>query len=509
MDPNAVQAPSLISSLEAMIQATCKSLFDSRGGTNAEVLDAQIQAAVTAALNKRLGPEIGSLANRMTSVIEQRLVSAVDIVNHRVDAKVTAALNERLGPAGSALAAQITFAPAPSPPLFSATQSKAQGSGKIHEAKDTSGTCLAMEQLEHAQPVGNRRAKEKKQPTKKQNTTVLGDSKMATPDSVDELSAPVAISGESIEPVSTETDATQPGTLKSGVYPLFSKNALQKESRTNSRLTSKPDAMSQGPASGADKSQAKRNANQKNGPNKVDDTGESDSTLSGESDKETPKRKRPKVKLDPPGYTNGPAFKFRRVSPRLTAAARMRGYPRVIDLRSFTEESNKQNLTMADVVATVLFNYDPKSLNAFMELGNHPIFRFLRKQSDRKAGDFVIERRRESYGVVVKVNGSQLIVRKTEINVMVQCGYHISQVERAKYCFGTDQIWMTKYEYIILPAGKWVASTYMQEPTISNSSKSTIEQWATEFGTKVLLGKFWEEGSEARIESDKLVLPWE
>lgn len=92
---------------------------------------------------------------------------------------------------------------------------------------------------------------------------------------------------------------------------------------------------------------------------------------------------------------------------------------------------------------------------------------------------------------------------------MVQCGYHLSQAERAKYRSDSDQVWETKYEYIILPIGKWVASSYMQEPTISNSSKRTIEQWATEFGTKVLLKKLWVEGSEAKIESDKLVLPWE
>ena len=53
-----------------------------------------------------------------------------------------------------------------------------------------------------------------------------------------------------------------------------------------------------------------------------------------------------------------------------------------------------------------------------------------------------------------------------------------------------------------------MASNYTQDPAISNSSKRTIEQWATEFGTKVLLDKIWKEGAEAKIESDKLVLPF-
>ena len=509
MDPSAAQAPGLISSLDAMIQATCKSLFDRRVGANADTLDAQIQAAVTAALNKRLGPEIGSLGNRMASLIEQRLGSAVSIVNHRVDATLTAALDQRLGPTGSALTAQITFTPAASSLLPSVTPPKAQNSGEANETKENNGTCPAAEQLVNTQPVGSCGAKEKKNSPKKQNATKSGASKMATPELLDELSAPAAISGESNEQVSTDTDATQPGALQSGVYSLLANNASQKKGRTSSALTSKPNAKSQGPASSADKIPTKRNANQKNRTKKVDDSGESASSSSGESDKETPKRKRPKVKLDPPGYTNGPAFNFRRVSPLLTASTRSRGNPRVIELRSFTEESNKQNLTMADVVATVLFNHDPKSLNAFMDMDSFPTFRFLRKQSDRKARDFVIERRRESYGVVVKVSGTQLIVRRTDINVMVQCGYHLSQAERAKYRSDPDRVWETKYEYIILPIGRWVASSYMQEPTISNSSKRTIEQWATEFGTKVLLGKFWVEGSDAKIESDKLVLPWE
>ncbi len=47
----------------------------------------------------------------------------------------------------------------------------------------------------------------------------------------------------------------------------------------------------------------------------------------------------------------------------------------------------------------------------------------------------------------------------------------------------------------------------MQDPAISNSSKRTIEQWATDFGTEVILGKLWVENAGAKIESDTLVLP--
>ena len=67
---------------------------------------------------------------------------------------------------------------------------------------------------------------------------------------------------------------------------------------------------------------------------------------------------------------------------------------------------------MADVVATVLFNYDPLSLYAFMDMDSYPTFSLVRNESDRRARDFVIKRRRESYGVVVKVSEVQLIVGK-------------------------------------------------------------------------------------------------
>ena len=96
-----------------------------------------------------------------------------------------------------------------------------------------------------------------------------------------------------------------------------------------------------------------------------------------------------------------------------------------------------------------------------------------------------------------------------ETDKVRQCGYHYSQAERAKHRSDGSCIWETKYEYIILPVGKWVASNYTQDPMVSNCSKRAIEQWATEFGTKVFLGKLWVEGSEAEIESDKLELPWE
>ena len=416
MDPNAASAPSLISSLELMIQASVNSALDRRLGPAPDTLDAQVQAAVAAALDKRLGPAVGSLGNRMTSLIEQRLGNAVSIVNHRVEKSVTAALEQRLGPAGSALTAQITFTPAPFSDMLSVPQSKARVLGEGAVTEETNAIYPAVEQLANVQSLDNRGSKEKEEPTEKQDTNELEASKMPTPDSVDELSVHAATSDKGNEPTIKKTRTIKSGTHKGAIHPLFVDSASKRKSGTSDSVTAKLSPRSPKPFSSADGDLAKGKANQKDEANKVDDPGESNSLPSEEeSEKEKPKKKRQKVKLDPLGYTNGPAIKFRRISPKLTACAKSRGFPRVIELNDFSEASNKANLTMADVVATVLFEYDPTSLAAFIDKDNYPTFHFIRRESDRKARNFVIERRRESYGGVVKVSGVQLVIQRREL----------------------------------------------------------------------------------------------
>ena len=416
MDPNVASAPSLISSLELMIQASVNSALDRRLGPAPDTLDAQVQAAVAAALDKRLGPAVGSLGNRVTSLIEQRLGNAVSIVNHRVEKSVTAALEDRLGPAGSALTAQITFTPAPFSEMLSTPQSKARVLGEGAVTKETNAIYPAVEQQANVQPVDSRGSKEKEAPTKKQDTNELEASKMPTPDSVDELSVHAATSDEGDEPTIIKSRTTKSGTHKGAIYPLFVDSASKRKSGASDSLTAKLSPRNPKPFSSACGDLAKGKANQKDEANKVNDPGESDSLLSEEErEKEKPKRKRPKTKLDPPGYTDGPAIKFRRVPPKLTASAKCRGLPRVIELKDFSEASNKENLTMADIVATVLFEYDPRSLDALIDKDNYPTFHFIRKESDHKARNFVIERHRESYGGVVKVSDVQLVVQRMEL----------------------------------------------------------------------------------------------
>ena len=450
MDSNAPSAPGLISSLEALIQASVTSILDRRLGSTAVALDAQIQTAITAALDKRLGPTVGSLGNRMTSLIEQRLGSAISMLSHRVNTSVTAALDQRLGPPGSALNAQITFTAAPLSVLPSINSLKTQTLGMANGMKEDNVTCLAEKELGKAQPTGDYPSTDKKQPVQKQGqennkppeneqraqqqssarkmldieptakeqyaqkqtTTGLETFKPTSPELNDGVSFLTATSVKRHDSTGKETSASQSGASKSAVYPLFNDDLSKNKVDQSVFFTAKPNAKSVGLSSSADKTPAKRKANQQDEATNIDGMGKLESSEEEEEEEEEeesrnekPKRKRAKVKLDPPGYTDGPQIKFQKVFHKLTVAIKNRGRPRVVDLRDFTEASNKQNLTLADVVATVLFNYNPSSLHAFMDMDEYPSFHFVRKETDRKVRQFAIERRREPYGVVVKVYG--------------------------------------------------------------------------------------------------------
>lgn len=454
MDPNAASVSDLVFSLEAMIQSSITAVLDRRLGPAADTLDVQIQAAVAAALDRRLSPSIGSLGNRMTSLIEQRLGNAVSTLDHRINTSVTAALEQRLGPAGSALTAQVIFTAAPVPVLPSVAPPKAQLLGPVKGTNETNVDCAAEEELKKAQSIENRATSEKERPmnqqdqgiggspdkegpaqersldnhflgigptekgqlARKQNASEPETSKTAPLDSGDDLAVPAAMVEKSNESTSKETAATHSNASERPVYPIFADGISESKAGTHVFFTAKPNAKTTESSSSASKTPAKRKANYENETNKADGAGESESSSSDEeSDNEKPKRKRGKFKLDPPGYTEGPPIKFRRISPKLTARAKCRGYPRVVDIKSFSEASNKRYFTMADVVATVLFNYDPLSLYAFMDMDQYPTFNFIRKERDCSVRNFVIERRSESQGVVVKVCGPQLMVARTAL----------------------------------------------------------------------------------------------
>ena len=90
-------------------------------------------------------------------------------------------------------------------------------------------------------------------------------------------------------------------------------------------------------------------------------------------------------------------------NPNLTAVATKNNYPRLVDTESF-KGVDKRNLSMADVVATVLWKYNPDALEAFFDLEAFPKFRFWRKElKDTTRQDFLIERKRTELGIAVTV----------------------------------------------------------------------------------------------------------
>ena len=449
MDPNTAPAPDFVASLEAMIQASSNAILDRRLGPSSDNLDARIEAAIAAALDKRLGPEVGSLGTRMTSLVEQRLANAVESLNDRVTSSVAVALEQRLGPAGGALRAQITFTSAPLPALPSTTPPKAQAPGDANEAKETKGICLP-EELEKAQSDGNRTFAEKEpskqmqvpddtrpllqersadeailtkktgntgatgkeQPAQKQNANVPETSQTACSESAPESASPPALS-ERWKPVSTskETATNRSDGSKSTAFQPVADGLRKSKANPRVLFKAKPDSKTAGQSSSLADTPNKRKANQKDQVSEADNTGELESSsLEEENDSNgKPTKKRARFELDTPGYTKGPTIQFR--SNFHPACGQTRGYPRIINLHSFTEESNKEDLTMADVVATFLFNYDPLSLDAFMDTDKFPAFELIRSESDRKTKNFVIQRRRESSRIIVKVFDLRQIAR--------------------------------------------------------------------------------------------------
>ena len=129
------------------------------------------------------------------------------------------------------------------------------------------------------------------------------------------------------------------------------------------------------------------------------------SVSSNDSEKDESPRplKRRKKAPAPPGFTEGPPIRFSRACTSLTASVKRRGYPRLVDLESFAKESNKQNLTMADIVATVLWNHMPQTLYQFLDFDNRPTFSFVREESDNKTQDFFILRERRDKRIKVSV----------------------------------------------------------------------------------------------------------
>lgn len=129
--------------------------------------------------------------------------------------------------------------------------------------------------------------------------------------------------------------------------------------------------------------------------------------VSEKSDAEAPARKKAKKANDPPGSTDGPPIKFLlKKESKLSSAAHKRGHPRIVNTDTFTNETNKQNFTMADIVATILWNYKFETFKAFFDMEIYPKFRFVRVRKDAKDAEsiFGIVREQKEQGIVVTVS---------------------------------------------------------------------------------------------------------
>ena len=110
----------------------------------------------------------------------------------------------------------------------------------------------------------------------------------------------------------------------------------------------------------------------------------------------------------PSDYANIPHIEFVE-NARLPADIERRGYPRLIHIENFTRETDTDNLTMADFVATILYHHNPQILTASFDEKRYLKFGFATRDPN-KAQDFAIERERGEHGLVVKVHAQSLTI---------------------------------------------------------------------------------------------------
>lgn len=79
-----------------------------------------------------------------------------------------------------------------------------------------------------------------------------------------------------------------------------------------------------------------------------------------------PAAKKVKKQAMIPRCTEGLPVQFLKVTNRSSKKAYLRGYLRIFDVQKFTKEANKQKLTMADIVAIVLYKNDLETLNKIL-----------------------------------------------------------------------------------------------------------------------------------------------
>ena len=113
MDRSPTPAPSLISSLEAMIQASVAAALQHQLAPVNKPLNTQMEEAVTAVLDRQLDPLRDSLNAQIEATVDAALDRRLSTMSGTLDTRfrplVDAARERRLGPVGSPLNALITL----------------------------------------------------------------------------------------------------------------------------------------------------------------------------------------------------------------------------------------------------------------------------------------------------------------------------------------------------------------------------------------------------------------
>lgn len=93
----------------------------------------------------------------------------------------------------------------------------------------------------------------------------------------------------------------------------------------------------------------------------------------------------------PADYPHLPALEYLDHFPALSAD-RPVGYPHLINMEKYKEEIQRQDLRVADAVVTVLYNWEPEALSAFLDDGLED-FRFQVEDSNVYPHNFYVQRK--------------------------------------------------------------------------------------------------------------------
>ena len=437
-------APGLISSLEGMIEDAIESPLTRRFGSSTGPNIVQTEAVVDAALESRLGQDSSKL-------------------KAQIDASISTALNQRIGPIGSVMKAHISFGlpqtlndecvcqgarsatiPGPEPDLEMKVEPESEGGTPQVEAEGTAGDSkggilndsnLTTEHgtIQERLSVSRASYEWPKQATNESNAGDRDYDSDSNWEVTKAHSRGIAIESQEAEEMEEdgEEDSEEeeeeslfvsPTDLqKAGSVPGSSRKRKMAEAEINttefqpmasqrlhypgSSISTESDDLQATHQSRIQEQVASTsNPGQGNGP-----------------EKHTTTKKYERWSSCCPEYTSGPLIKYSKVCKQLTANQKSRNRPKVVDLSTFTNDSNKSSFTMADAVVTVLWKHSPGTLEAFLQ--NKSAFKFLRRGCEGRMQDLVIEKDKGASSVILVCGKDQMTTEFPLIETVVRVSF--------------------------------------------------------------------------------------